>query len=446
MPHLLYKRGTYPNGLEFLWAEEILLSQTIIEKIFSAHAGAPAKAGDLVVAEIDYVMAGDAKGPKAVDIFREAGFPFRLDPKKTDFIIDHFVPAFDVRWAEDHIKLREFASERGVNLFDVGEGVCHTIVTDEGRVGPGCLVVGGDSHVCTYGALNAAGIAVESGEIASVFATGKLWFRVPETIRVSLEGDMPGGVFAKDIALVLAKEIGLNGANYRALEYGGPGLGHISMEGRFTITNMAVDSGAKTGVMEADETTRAWAREVGREDAPVAPDGGASYEKTLRLDLSRLVPVVAAPPTTDNVYPIENYAGLPVHQAFVGTCTNGRLEDIEIAAKILRGRKVAKGVRFYVSPTSRKIMDAAAASGAIQALNDAGAIVLIPACGPCVSMTGNGIAGAGERVITSANRNFPGRLGSKEAEIFLGSPATVAASAIAGRITDPREILAEVPA
>lgn len=422
------------------------MGQTIIEKIFSAHTGTSAKAGDLVVANLDYVMAGDAKGPKAVDIFREAGLPFRLDPKKTDIIIDHFVPAFDIRWAEDHVKLREFALERGINLFDAGSGVCHTIVTDEGRVGPGDLVVGGDSHVCTYGALNAAGVAVESGEIASIFATGKLWFRVPGTIRVSLEGNIPEGVFAKDIALALAKEIGVNGANYKALEYGGPALGQISMEGRFTITNMAVDTGAKTGVMEADEDTLAWARGVGREDAPVAPDSDATYEKTIRLDISSLVPVVAAPPTTDNVYPIEDYAGLVIHQAFVGTCTNGRLEDIEIAAQILRGRKVAKGVRFYVSPTSRKIMDAAAASGAIQALNDAGAVVLMPACGPCVSMTGNGIVAAGERVITSANRNFPGRLGSKEAEIFLGSPATVAASAVAGKITDPREILAEVSA
>ncbi len=422
------------------------MGQTIAEKIFSAHAGTPAKAGDLVVAEIDYVMAGDAKGPKAVDIFREAGLPFRLDPKKTDFIIDHFVPAFDVRWADDHVKIREFAGERGLNVFDAGSGVCHTIVTDEGRVGPGDLAVGGDSHVCTYGALNAVAVAVESGETASVFATGKLWFRVPKTIRVEFEGGIPEGVFAKDIALALAKEIGVNGANYRALEYGGSALGHISMEGRFTIANMAVDTGAKTGVMEADENTLAWARGVGREDAPVAPDADAVYERTIRLDVSSLVPVVAAPPTTDNVYPIEDYAGLPVHQAFVGTCTNGRLEDIEIAARIVKGRKLAKGVRFYVSPTSRKIMDAAAASGAIQALNDAGAVVLMPACGPCVSMTGNGVVGAGERVITSANRNFPGRLGSKEAEIFLGSPATVAASAIAGRITDPREMLAEVSA
>jgi 3-isopropylmalate/(R)-2-methylmalate dehydratase large subunit len=419
------------------------LGQTIVEKIFSAHAGTPAKVGDLLVADLDYVMAGDAKGPKAIDIFRQAGLPFRLDPRKTDFMIDHFVPAFDVHWAEDHVKLREFASERGINLFDAGSGVCHTIVTDEGRVGPGDLVVGGDSHVCTYGALNAVGVAVESGEIASAYATGKLWFKVPETIRIVFEGKIPGGVFAKDMALGLAKKIGVNGGNYKALEYGGPALADLSMEGRFTITNMAVDTGAKTGVMEADEATLAWAQEVGQESPPVVPDEDATYLRTIRLDVSSLTPVVAAPPTTDNVFPIEEYVGLPVHQAFVGTCTNGRLEDIEIAAKILRGRKVAPGVRFYVSPTSRQIMNAAAESGATKALNEAGAVVLIPACGPCTAMTGNGAVGAGERVITSANRNFPGRLGSKQAEIFLGSPATVAASAVTGRITDPREILAE---
>ncbi|MFP6869439.1 MAG: 3-isopropylmalate dehydratase large subunit [Nitrospinota bacterium] len=419
------------------------MGQTIAEKILSARAGAAARAGDLVVADIDYVMAGDAKGPKALDIFREAGLPFRLDPNKTDIIIDHFVPAFDLRWAEQHVRLREFAAERGVNLFDAGSGVCHTIVTEEGRVGPGDLAVGGDSHVCTYGALNAMGVAVESGEIASVFATGKLWFKVPRTVRVDFEGSLPEGVFSKDMALHLAGEMGLNGANYRAVEYGGPALSALSMESRFTIANMAVDMGAKTGLMEADEKTAAWTREAGRAGEPVAPDNDAEYEREIVLDVSSMEPAISAPPSADNVFPVGKYAGLPVHQAYVGTCTNGRLEDIEIAAQILRGRKVADGVRFYVAPSSRKILDAAARSGAIQALNEAGAILLPPSCGPCASMTGNGVVAGGERVITSANRNFPGRLGSKDAEIYLGSPATVAASALAGRIADPRDILAE---
>ena len=380
------------------------------EKILSAHSGGDARAGDLVVAALDYVMAGDAKGPKAIDVFREAGFEFRLDPKKTDFIIDHFVPAQDVLWANHHRKLREFGAEFGVEVFEPGSGVCHTVVTEEGRVGPGALAVGGDSHVCTYGALNAMAVAVESVEIASAYAT--------------------------------AKEMGANGANYMAVEYGGEALAALSMDARFTIANMSVDMGAKTGVMEADEKTIAWARAHG---APlgeaVAPDAGASYAREIRLDVSALAPLVSAPPAAGNAHPVAAFEGLPVHQAFVGTCTNGRLEDIEIAARVARGRKIAPGVRFYVAPTSRRVYEAALRSGAIAALVEAGAAVLAAACGPCASMTGNGCLADGERAVSSANRNFPGRLGSKEAEIFLASPATVAASAIAGRITDPREFL-----
>ena len=418
------------------------MGRTMAEKILSARAGRDVRAGDLAVAELDYVMAGDAKGPKAIDIFREAGFGFRMDPKKTDFIIDHFVPAQDVLWANHHRKLREFGAEFGIEVFEPGAGVCHTVVTEEGRVGPGALAVGGDSHVCTYGALNAMGVAVESVEIASAYATGKLWFKTPESVRVEFAGALAPGVFSKDMELALAREMGENGANYMAVEYGGEALADLSMDARFTIANMSVDMGAKTGIMEADEKTLAWARAHG---APcgeaVAPDADASYAREIRLDVSALTPLVAAPPATGNAHPLEAYAGLPVQQAFVGTCTNGRLEDIEIAARVVKGRKIAPGARFYVAPTSRRIYEAAARSGAIAALVEAGAAVLTAACGPCASMTGNGCLADGERAISSANRNFPGRLGSREAEIFLGSPATVAASALTGRITDPREFL-----
>ena len=236
------------------------MPRTMAEKILSAHSGGDARAGDLVVAALDYVMAGDAKGPGAIDVFREAGFGFRLDPKKTDFIIDHFVPAQDVLWANHHRKLREFGAEFGVEVFEPGAGVCHTVVTEEGRVGPGALAVGGDSHVCTYGALNAMAVAVESVEIASAYATGKLWFKVPESVRVEFAGALAPGVFSKDMELALAKEMGANGANYMAVEYGGEALAALSMDARFTIANMSVDMGAKTGVMEADEKTPAWAR------------------------------------------------------------------------------------------------------------------------------------------------------------------------------------------
>jgi 3-isopropylmalate/(R)-2-methylmalate dehydratase large subunit len=278
-----------------------------------------------------------------------------------------------------------------------------------------------------------------------VFATGRLWFKVPQTIRVDFEGSLPEGVFAKDLALYLAEEIGLNGGNYRAIEYGGPALAALSVESRFTIANMAVDTGAKTGIMEADSKTIEWARAAGREGTPVSPDPDVAYDRTIRLAVTSLEPAIAAPtPTTDNVFPVGEFTGLPVHQVYVGTCTNGRLEDIEIAARILRGRKIAPGVRFYIAPASRRVQDSAERSGAIRALNEAGAVFLPPSCGPCVSMTGNGIVGDGERVVSTANRNFPGRLGSRKAVIYLGSPATAAASALAGRIADPREILAEM--
>ena len=418
------------------------MGRTMAEKILSAHSGCEARAGDLVIAELDYVMAGDAKGPKAVDIFREAGFAFRLDPAKTDFVIDHFVPAQDVLWANHHRKLRIFGAEYGVKVFEPGAGVCHTVVTEEGRVGPGALAVGGDSHVCTYGALGAMGVAVESVEIASAYATGKLWFKTPESVRVEFTGALARGVFSKDMELVLAREMGGNGANYMAVEYGGEALADLSMDARFTIANMSVDMGAKTGIMEVDDKALEWARARGAPvEGAVAPDPDAVYARRIDLDVSSLTPVVAAPPATGNAHPVEDYAGLPVQQAFVGTCTNGRLEDLEIAAKVVRGKKTAPGVRFYVAPTSKRIYEAALASGAIGALAEAGAAVLTAACGPCASMTGNGCLADGERAISSANRNFPGRLGSKEAEIFLGSPATVAASALTGRITDPREFL-----
>ncbi len=418
------------------------MGQTMAEKILSSRSGSYARAGDLVVAELDYVMAGDAKGPKAIDIFRDAGFAFKLDPRKTDFIIDHFVPAQDVLWANHHKKLRQFGTEFGVQVFEPGAGVCHTVVTEEGRVGPGALAVGGDSHVCTYGALGAMAVAVESVEIASAYATGKLWFKTPESVRVEFEGALSHGVFSKDVELALARELGENGANYMAVEYGGEALADLSMDARFTIANMSVDMGAKTGIMEVDERTLDWARAHGaRCDDAVRPDAAAVYARTIHLDVSAVTPVVAAPPATGNTHPIDAYAGLPIRQAFVGTCTNGRLEDVEIAARVVRGRKIAPGVRFYVAPTSRRVYEAAAESGAVGDLVRAGAAVLTAACGPCASMTGNGCLADGERAISSANRNFPGRLGSKEAEIFLASPATVAASALTGRITDPREFL-----
>ncbi len=417
------------------------MGKTVVEKILSNHSGEEVGSGDFVVSDIDYVMAGDAKGPKAVDIMKEHNLKFNLEPSKTDLIIDHFVPVQSTHWANHHKKLRDFSIEKGINLFDAGSGVCHTIVTEEGKVFPGGLAIGGDSHVCTYGALNCIAVAVESIEIASVYNTGKLWFRVPETIRVNFTGKIPPGVFSKDLVLNLANQLGENGANYQCIEYAGDTISTLSMDARFTITNMSVDMGAKTGVMESDEKTVNWLKRWGKDVNSVKSDFDANFSKEITIDVSSLSPVLAEPPSVHNISAVSEIKKKKIDQAFIGTCTNGRLEDLEIAAKILKGRKINSGVRFYIAPSSRRVLESAMENGVIKILVDAGATILASACGPCASMNGNGLLGDGETAISSANRNFPGRLGSKKSEIYLSSPATVAASALLGEITDPRELL-----
>tara|TARA_B100000686_G_scaffold42581_1_gene44473 strand:+ start:862 stop:2118 length:1257 start_codon:yes stop_codon:yes gene_type:complete len=417
------------------------LGKTIVEKILSNHSGQDVKSGDFVVCDIDYVMAGDAKGPKSIDIMREHNLEFNLAPHKTDLIIDHFVPVQSTHWANDHKKLRDFSIEKGINLFDVGSGVCHTIVTEEGRILPGGLAIGGDSHVCTYGALNCIAVAVESIEIASVYNTRKLWFRVPETILVKFKGKIPPGVFSKDLVLNLAKQLGENGANYQCLEYTGDPVSELSMDARFTISNMSVDMGAKTGVMESDEKTIDWLKPWVSNFNSVKSDSDAKFAKKIIIDVSSLSPLLSSPPAVHNISTVSEIEKKKIDQAFIGTCTNGRLEDLEIAAKILKGRKISSHVRFYVAPSSRKVLETAMERGVLKILSDAGATILASACGPCASMNGNGLLGDNERAISSANRNFPGRLGSKKSEIYLSSPATVAASALIGEITDPREFL-----
>ncbi len=417
------------------------MGKTIVEKILSNHSGQDVKSGDFVVSDIDYVMAGDAKGPKSIDIMREHNLEFNLEPHKTDLIIDHFVPVQSTHWANDHKKLRDFSIEKGINLFDAGSGVCHTIVTEEGKILPGGLAIGGDSHVCTYGALNCIAVAVESIEIASVYNTGKLWFRVPETIRVKFTGKMPPGVFSKDLVLNLANQLGENGANYQCLEYTGDSVSSLSMDARFTISNMSVDMGAKTGVMESDEKTIDWLKSWDLNFKSIKSDPDAKFAKEITIDVSSLSPLLSAPPAVHNISKVSESEKKRIDQAFIGTCTNGRLEDLVIAAKILKGRKINSHVRFYVAPSSRKILETAMEKGVLKILSDAGATILASACGPCASMNGNGLLGDNERAISSANRNFPGRLGSKKSEIYLSSPATVAASAVVGEITDPREFL-----
>ena len=337
--------------------------------------------------------------------------------------------------------MRSFARETGCKLYDVGEGVCHQLMLETGRIGPGSLVVGADSHTCTYGALNAFSTGVGSTDLAAALISGKMWFKVPETIKFVCNGKLPPGVYSKDLILFLIGQVTADGATYLSAEYTGEAIRAMSIEARFTVANMAIEMGAKAGLMEADEKTFDWVKRFGGSGfEAVAADADAVYARVLEYDVSALEPQLAKPHRVDNVAPLSELAGTPIHQAVIGTCTNGRLEDLRIAAEILKGRKVSPDVRFIIAPASREIYVQAMREGLLETLVLAGGAVVTPGCGPCVG-THNGVPSDGETVISTANRNFKGRMGNRNAEIYLGSPATVMASAITGKITDPREFL-----
>jgi 3-isopropylmalate/(R)-2-methylmalate dehydratase large subunit len=364
-----------------------------------------------------------------------------FDPEKVAVVMDHSSPSPIEGVSALHTIMRDFGKRTGAKVYDVGCGVCHQLIPENGHVVPGDLMVGCDSHTCTYGALNVFSTGVGSTDGAAAMASGKLWFKVPETMKVTYGGDLQPGVFSKDLVLYLAGHIGADGATYKALEIGGPVIDALSVDARMTISNMAIEVGAKAGLMAADAKTLAWFEGRGeRVPAPVAADADAGYCCELTYDASTIGPQVAKPHSVDNVSPIEEVAGTPVQQGFLGTCTNGRLEDLGIAAGILKGRKVHPDVRFIVAPASRQILLAAIEAGYIQTLVEAGAALVTPGCGPCVG-THNGVPSDGENVISTANRNFKGRMGNSKAFVYLGSPATVAASVVAGVITDPRSYL-----
>ena len=417
------------------------MGQTVIENILSAHAGRTLFAGDLAVAAVDLVMGQDGTAPLAIRSFEEMGGEKVFDPARVMFVIDHSAPSPSEGVSALHAMMRGFASDHGFYLSEVGEGTCHQVVPESGLVGPGSLVVGADSHTCTYGALNAFATGVGSTDLASALISGRMWFKVPPTVKFVLEGVLPPGTTAKDLILYLIGQVTADGATYMSCEYTGEAVAALSMEGRFTVANMAIEMGAKAGLMEADEKTFAWLKDHGRGNfQAVSADPDAEYAQVLTYDVSALEPRVAKPHRVDNVVPVDALAGPPIQQAVLGTCTNGRLEDLESAAAILRGKKVHKGVRLIVAPASRRVFLAAMRSGIIQDLVEAGAAVVTPGCGPCVG-THNGVPSDGETVISTANRNFKGRMGNSNALIYLGSPLTVAASALTGTITDPREFI-----
>jgi len=415
------------------------MGKTIAEKILSNHAGRDLKAGDIAICDVDFCFGQDGTSSIIIDSFRKLGVKKAFDKSKFYMIIDHSAPSPNMGVSAIHKKMRDFAKELDVNMYDIGCGVCHQLVPQKGHVTCGDLVLGADSHTCTYGAINVFSTGVGSTDLAITLASGKNWFKVPETMRVTVTGKLPKGVFSKDVILHIAKDIGSNGATYRSVEFCGDTISDMSVDSRLTISNMAVEIGAKVGLMEADEKTLKWINSHSKkEPKPVKADPDARYVAVKKYDVSKLVPQVAKPHAVDNVADAASLSDIKIDQAYVGTCTNGRLEDLEIAAKILKGKTIFPGVKFIVAPASAEIFLEASKKGLIDIFVKSGCMVVAPGCGPCVG-THNGVLADGEVAISTANRNFKGRMGNPNSFIYLGSPATVAASALTGRITDPRE-------
>jgi 3-isopropylmalate/(R)-2-methylmalate dehydratase large subunit len=417
------------------------MGNTVAEKILSAHAGRNLKAGDFSVCKVDFAFGQDGTSSIIIDRINELG----ANKLKTKFcmVIDHSAPSPSEGVSRVHKKMRNFALDYDAGLYDIGCGVCHQVIPESGDIAPGDLVLGADSHTCTYGALGAFATGVGSTDLAITLATGKNWFKVPETVKIVVLGKIPKGIFAKDIILYIIADVKADGATYKAIEFCGPVIEKLDMDGRFTISNMVVEMGAKAGFMPVDEKTLSWLKPriaKGRQIKKIEADRDAAYAKILEYDISKLKPQVACPHTVDNVRSIDNLKDVKISEAYLGTCTNGRLADLKICASILKSRKVHKSVRFIIAPASKTIFLEALKSGIIDKFIKAGAVVVPAGCGPCVG-THEGIPADGEAVISSANRNFKGRMGNPNAFIYLGSPATVCASAIEGKITDPRKYL-----
>jgi 3-isopropylmalate/(R)-2-methylmalate dehydratase large subunit len=417
------------------------LGKTLAEKILSQKSGGDARAGAIVIAPVDLAFVQDTTGPLTVREFEKSGFGRLAQPEKTVFFLDHAAPSPNRQLSTDHILLRRFAGEKGARLYDVGDGVCHQTVA-EALAGPGDVVVGADSHTVTAGALGAFATGMGSSDVAVIMGLGKTWFRVPETIKVELSGRFKEGVSAKDLILHLIGLIGADVATYKALEFGGDTVAGMSMSGRLTVANMAVEAGAKVGLFPADDVTRRYLESEGRggDHRSLAADKDAVYERTISIDAGGLEPTISKPHTVDNTATTGELAGTKIQEVFIGTCTNGRLEDLAVAAGILKGKKHHPDTRLVVAPASKKVLLEAMQAGYIQTLVEAGAALVTPGCGACLGLH-QGVLGDGEAALSTANRNFKGRMGNPEAFVYLASPATAAATAITGHITDPREVL-----
>ncbi|MEW6222222.1 MAG: 3-isopropylmalate dehydratase large subunit [Candidatus Hadarchaeota archaeon] len=416
------------------------MAMTISEKILARASGKKeVTPGEIVEGKVDAAMMHDLTGPLTLHSMEEMGVKKVWDPRRIVITFDHQAPASSLDAAMNHLMLRKFAAEHKIqNFYDIFEGICHEVLPEKGFALPGSLVVGADSHTTTYGALGCFATGVGSTDMAAVIASGKLWFRVPESMLFNVEGKLKPPVMSKDLILKVIGDVGMDGATYRAVEFTGSGVHDISVDGRLTMCNMGVEMGAKAAIVAADSATLEYLK--GRTSEPLKPvtsDSGASYVESRDYDVSKLEPQVACPHSVDNVKAVREVEGKEVDQAFLGSCTNGRMEDFRAAAKILKGKKIPKSVRLIVAPASREVYTMALKEGLFEIFVAAGAIVESPSCAACMGAH-VGVIGPGEVCISSSNRNFKGRQGSPESEVYLGSPATVAASALKGKITDPR--------
>lgn len=416
-----------------------MVAKTFAEKVLSRASGRDARAGDIVTARIDLAMSHE-NAALVLRSFREMGAKGLWDKGKVVLLFDHRAPANTIKAAESHKAVRDFVRQEGLPLFyDLREGVCHQVLPEKGHVLPGMLIVGTDSHTTTYGALDAFATGIGATEMAAVWATGELWLKVPETVRIRMEGRLPPHSCSKDAILRVIGDLGADGADYKCVEFVGPAVDGFSVASRMVLSNMSVEMGAKAGVCFADRKTREFLAPVAKGKwEPVGTDPGAEVGEALSFDFSDLPPQVARPHSVDNVVPVEEAEGVPVDQAFIGSCTNGRLEDLMAAEALLRGRTANGGVRLIVAPASREVYIAASEKGILASLARSGAVILNPGCGPCLGAH-EGLLAPGERCISTTNRNFRGRMGSPQAEVYLASPETVAASALKGEIADPRE-------
>ncbi len=419
------------------------MGMTMTQKILAAHAGLESvTAGQLISAKLDIVLGNDITTPVAVNEFKKAGFEGVFDKDKIAIVLDHFVPNKDIKAAEQSKQCREFACEHCVSHFyDVGKmGIEHALLPEQGVVTAGDCIIGADSHTCTYGAVGAFSTGVGSTDMAAGMATGMAWFKVPSAIRFNLIGKLPAECSGKDIILTIIGMIGVDGALYKSMEFAGEGVATLSMDDRLCICNMAIEAGAKNGIFPVDQITLDYLKgRSEREPVVFEADDDAEYEKTIDIDLSQIVPIVSCPHLPENTHPAAELSDIKIDQVVIGSCTNGRMEDMETAYNILKGRKIADGIRCIIIPGTMQILRDCVEKGYVTAFIDAGAVVSTPTCGPCLGGY-MGILAAGERCIATTNRNFVGRMGHVDSEVYLASPATAAASALTGYITDPKEV------